>query len=188
MKKLIIPFLLALLFVGCEKETTVVDSSAESQLLFVQPNRLNGNQMINPNQTDARLVRGVEVSIPYFSQETVEVTSGSWITITFSYQDILNAGPCQGPISEAQIASIMDDVAININQSGFELSFDENQIDVFTHLRADEISTVNNNQGNCQYILPFRYYVHPQSVGAHTLSMVLSGTEYTRQVIWVPGS
>jgi hypothetical protein len=190
-KKLSILMLLSLfiLLTSCSKEdAAVIDSSADSQLLIVQANRTNGNQRINPNQTNARLVRGVEVSIPLFSQETVEVSTGSWITITFSIQDVVNLGPCQGPLSEAQITSIMEDAAIFITETGLEIDFDGNQIDILTHLRADEINTVINNLGDCQYILPFRYYVRPQSVGAHTLSMVLNGTNYSREVIWVPGS
>lgn len=186
MKKLLLPFLLAIFLIGCEKDTTIIDSSVNSEQY--KPKSLNGNQKINPNQTDEHLIRGESVSIPLFSEETVEVRAGSWITITFSIQGLVNLGACQVPLSEQQITSIMEDAEIFLEDIGFELSFDGNQLDVLTHLRADEISTVTNNDGDCWYILPFRYYVRPQSIGAHTLSTVLEGLEYSRQVIWVRGN
>ena len=147
----------------------------------------SGIQMINNNQTDDNFIRGIDVGIPRFFQDPIEVKTGSWVTSSFSFQDIVNEGPCEGALTEEQIGLFMIDAAIFIEETGFEISFDGEPIDVLSNFRAENTTAVNNNDGNCQYILPWRYYINPQSKGEHILSMVLGGIEYSRAIIWVPG-
>jgi hypothetical protein len=149
----------------------------------------NGTQRINVNQTDARLIRGTEVRIPFFQdeREPVSVPTGSWITISFSLQDVVNEGECEAALTEEQISTYMTDAASFVEEFGLEISLDGKQIEVSSNFRDDDIITVINNNGDCQYILPFRYYVNPQSKGSHTLGTVLDGVEYERTVIWVAG-
>jgi hypothetical protein len=149
----------------------------------------NGTQKINVNQTDARLIRGTEVRIPVFAseREPVNVPVGSWITISFTLQDVVNEGPCEAPLTEEQISTYMTDAASFVEEFGLEISFDGEEIELVSNLRDDEIITVINNDGDCQYILPFRYYVNPQSKGSHTLGTVYDGVEYERTVTWVAG-
>lgn len=95
--------------------------------------------------------------------------TGTWITITFSFQDIVTLGACQGPLSEVQISAIVADSELFITELSLEVIFDDDRIDVLTNLRADKITTVNNNAGDCQYIPLFRYYVRPQLRGVHAM-------------------
>jgi hypothetical protein len=149
----------------------------------------NGTQEINDQQTDPNLIRGESVRIPIFPGEDVpvEVPMGSWVTINFTLQDVLNEGECPENLTEEQINSILADSEETIEFFGLSISFNGEEIDVFSNLRSDKIALVINNDGNCQYILPFRYYLNPQAKGDYTLITIFEGVEYSRTISWVPG-
>lgn len=164
--------------------TLINDVNLTSKALLRSP-----NQSINTNQTDDSFIRGTRVTLPNnFISETVEVPAGGWVTIAFSLQDIINEGPCQGNLSNDQINTIMEDAMLFIEEFGFELYFDGDQIDVFSNLRKNKIVTVTNFSGDCYSILPFRYYVNPQSIGEHTFTTNLDGVQYSRNINWVTRS
>lgn len=149
----------------------------------------NGTQEINDQQTDESLIRGQSVRIPIFPGEDVpvEVPMGSWVTINFTLQDILNEGNCPESLTEEQINSILASSKEFIELSEFSINFNGEEIDVLSNLRSDRIRLVINGLGNCQYILPFRYYLKPQAKGDYTLTTMLEGVEYSRTISWVPG-
>lgn len=147
----------------------------------------NGSQKINLNQTDGRFIRGVDVRIPLFVEAPIDVPTGSWITSSFSLQAPFKVGPCDGPLTEEEITSFMDDAASLVETRGFDLRFDGEPIDLLSNLRPDLTVAVTNQVGNCQYILPFRYYINPQSKGEHILSLSFDDKEYSRTITWVAG-
>ncbi len=148
----------------------------------------NGTQEINDKQTDPNLIRGVSVRIPIFIGESipVEVPMGSWVTINFTLQDEVNEGGCPGSLTEEQINSILADSEESIEFFGISINFNGEEIDVLSNLRSDRIRLVINGIGNCQYILPFRYYLNPQAKGEYTLTATFRGTEFSRTISWVP--
>jgi len=149
----------------------------------------NGTQEINDNQTDPNLIRGVDVRLPIFPGQTgpIEVKTGSWVTFSFSLQEELNDGNCPGSLTEEDINSILSESKEFIESFEFSLSFNGDPIDIFSNLRSDRIGLVINNNGNCQYILPYRYYLNPQAKGDYIFSVMLDGVEYSRTISWVPG-
>ncbi|EAZ79333.1 hypothetical protein [Algoriphagus machipongonensis] len=202
----IVLLLLAVVFYSCSNVDFVNDDvNAESEVLsaekdfslkstdkLISGNSLrlsNGTQKINDNQVDLSLIRGESVRIPALPGEDtpVEVPMGSWATINFTLQGILNEGECLGSLTEEQISSIMADAEAFIEDNGFSIHFNGEEIDVLSNFRSDRIRIVTNNDGNCQYILPFRYYVHPQAKGDYTLTTMVDGIEYSRTISWVEG-
>ncbi|MBN3520076.1 hypothetical protein JYB62_08675 [Algoriphagus lutimaris] len=147
----------------------------------------NGTQEINDNQIDLSLIRGESVRIPIFPGESipVEVPMGSWVTINFTIQGILNEGGCPDGLTEEQINSILADSEELIEIFDLSINFNGEEIDVFSNLRSDRIRLVVNSGGDCQYILPFRYYLNPQAKGEYILSTMLSGEKFSRTISWV---
>ncbi|MEN2281632.1 hypothetical protein AAGF08_05785 [Algoriphagus sp. SE2] len=167
------------------------DFSLKSKDILISGNSLrlrNGTQEINDQQTDPSLIRGESVRIPALSGEDVpvEVPMGSWVTINFTLQAEINEGECPESLSEEQINSILADAENFIESVGLSIEFNGEEIDVFSNLRSDRIRLVINNSGNCQYILPFRYYLNPQAKGDYTLISMFGGVEYSRTISWVP--
>jgi hypothetical protein len=149
----------------------------------------NGTQEINNNQTDESLIRGVSVRIPLFEneREPVVVKTGTWVTINFTFQGILVEGICPESLTEEEINSILEGAEEFIELNEFSLNFNSEEIDVLSNFKADNIRIVVNNVGNCQYILPFRYYLNPQAKGVYTLTSMLEGVENSRTISWVSG-
>ena len=145
----------------------------------------NGTQKINDNQTNDDLERGVAVPIPIFSEETVNVDMGSWVTVRFSVQGILLEGSCPSELTNEQIDEIIADTSNDEDIAGMRIWFDSEEIDVLTNFRTEKIYAVTNNNGNCQFINPWRYYVNPQSAGDHELKTLYDGVEYSRTISWV---
>jgi hypothetical protein len=152
----------------------------------------NGLQKINDNQTNEGLERGVGVSIPLFSNETVTVKTGTWVTLRFGLLDMLIEGSeCPEEVSEEQVNFILDDVANYVAENEVSIFFDGEQIDLIPYFRTEGISTVfgTNSEGNtgCFYRIPWRYYVNPQAKGSYEFKFVIQGIEYTRMIAWKPG-
>lgn len=168
------------------------DFSLKSTDLLFSGNSLrlsNGTQEINDNQVDLGLIRGESVRIPALPGEDtpVEVPMGSWATINFTIQGILNLGECPESLTEEQIISIMANAESFIELGELSIYFNGEEIDILTNLRSDRIRIVTNNNGDCQYIIPFRYYVHPQAKGDYTLTTFLLKEEFSRTISWVKG-
>jgi len=148
----------------------------------------NGTQKINDNQTNDDLTRGVRVRIPLFSSEPVNVDLGSWVTVQFSLQDDLTpvSDVCPDNISQEHINTIMEDSESFIEDGDVRLLFNGEEIDVLSNLRSDRITTYKyTSDGNCRYILPYRFYLNPQSKGDYELTFWLEGIEYSRTISWV---
>lgn len=145
----------------------------------IQVNPFSANPVNDPNY-----IRGVRVTIPLFDPTPVQVPTGSWVTIAFSIQGGLNPGACPGELSQSQIDNIVDGAITFFEDSDVGVSFDGNPIDMPSNLLEDGISTVINNDGDCQYILPWRFYVNPQRPGTYTVLFSFEGVDYERTVTW----
>ncbi len=175
----------AVTFSACTKSTIGDDENALTTKSTTQVRPLNnrsGTQKINDQQTNASLERGTPVPLPFFSQETVKVKVGTWITVRFSLQDIYALGPCTGALSDEGRAEIAAATAQFVEDNDIRIVFDGKEIDVAAFFRTEAITIVTNNGGDCQYINPFRYYVNPQAKGDYVLQSWLNGVEYSRIV------
>ena len=173
----------ALMLSGCTKASfneSAIASDAKSTSKVRPLNNRNGSQNIVDPQVNEQLERGASVGIPFFSEETVVVKTGTWVTIRFSIQEIISLGTCLPELTEEARQEMIDFTNNFVAESGLRITFDDKEIDVAEFFRTEYISTFTNSFGNCQFVNPFRYYVNPQSKGDHVLKTWLDGVEYSR--------
>ena len=209
MKNLIIVFLAALIFTSCNESSLIPEDSTAELLSADQKNSdgdfslttpensenlgygfslRNGTQRINDNQTNEGLERGVGVPIPLFSEETVIVKSGSWVTLRFGIQNLFAEGePCPEELSEEQIGNILEAALSFEETEDFAMYFDGEPIEIAPHFRTELIRTVfGTSQGitGCYSQIAWRYYLNPQSKGDHEFKVTFGDTEYSRIIRW----
>lgn len=141
-----------------------------------------GIQMINDNQTNDELVRGEGVAIPLFSGETVEVKTGTWVTLRYGFFGFFE-GECPEDITSA----ILEEIYQYLDDNQVAIYFDGEEIDAKSWWRLEGLEISETEfPGFCTYRIPWRYYVNPQSKGDYEFNFVFLGVEYVRTISWDP--
>ena len=183
-------FLIGILIYSCEKEHYSVqpESVAGNEVDFRSGQLPNGNgvQKINDNQTNPGLDRGIGVSIPIFSEETVVVKAGTWVTLRFGLGDEFSEGLCPEKLTDEDIEFILSDAIKIIEDEGIEIEFDGEPIDIAPYFRTAGIALILLEENTCRYVIPWRYYVTPRSIGDHEFTFRFDGEEFTRTITWLP--
>ena len=185
------------LMVSCSTDNQDSDLLPDQELSFsidqdvsILPDNGNAlseltNRNPNSNQTDEELIRGTRVTIPLFDESPVEIRVGRWATVTFSIQ-INDADPalCDGPVSDEQVATILDDAITFLENNSVEVTFNGEILDITENFRTEGLAVTEIN-GVCTYNLPWRYYQNPRPRGDYELVFTINGVSYSRTVSWV---
>ena len=91
-------------------------------------------------------------------------------------------------VTSEMVEQILLEIETFIAETGLELYWDGEPLDLMPYFRTDFIGIFYNAETDaCVYNIPWRYYLVPQNKGSHDFLMKFGGVEYFREVIWVPG-